>query len=204
MITLVDLKKLFDVSNNARMRLCDYVVDCVVDAVAFARGNRDSLRRCCSPSRQPEYALLRKFVDRLIRLSRPSIHAVVIALVYIDRLKFSGFLVPDGVTCERLVLGTLLLAIKYSSDFPTRKGDWVIAGLHFSRKEITRLEIKFLSALDYQLQVSVDQIRNHQRSICEAVTSLRAPRTCPYHVHAQRSRTIIPHATTRGTPQLLI
>lgn len=181
MITLADIKKLFDISNNARMRLCDYVVDCVADAVEFARENRYSLPCCCSPSRQPEYALLRKFVDRLIRLSRPSIHAVVIALVYVDRLKSTGFLVSDGVTCERLVLGTLLLAIKYLSDFPIRKGDWVISGLHFSRKEITRLEIKFLSALDYKLQVSDDKMRNHQRSICETVASLHIPRTCPYH-----------------------
>ncbi|KAI6127453.1 hypothetical protein EDD16DRAFT_1702539 [Pisolithus croceorrhizus] len=181
MITLVDLKKLFDVSNNVRMRLCDYVVDCVADAVEFARENSHPQPRCCSPSRHPEYALLRKFVDRLIKLSRPSIHAIVIALVYIDRLKFTGCLVADGATCERLALGTLLLATKYLSDFRIRNRDWIVAGLHFSRKEITQLEIKFLSALDYRLQVSDDKMRNYQRSICEAVASLHIPQTCLYH-----------------------
>ncbi|KAI6034551.1 hypothetical protein BKA83DRAFT_672532 [Pisolithus microcarpus] len=181
MITLVDLKKLFDISNNARMRLCDYVVDCVADAVEFARENRYSLPCCCSPSRQPEYALLRKFVDRLIRLSRPSIHAVVIALIYMDRLKSTGFLVADGVTCERLVLGTLLLAIKYLSDFPIRKGRLGYCWSAFQPKGDYPAGNQFLSALDYKLQVSDDKMRNHQRSICETVASLHIPRTCPYH-----------------------
>ncbi|KAI6152332.1 hypothetical protein BKA82DRAFT_2952831 [Pisolithus tinctorius] len=179
MSTTVDLKQFVDISNNQRHRLCDYIVDCVVDAVDFAGGYPPTY--CCPPSNQPEYALLRKLVILLVTLSHPSVYTIAVALVYIDRLILTGRLVFDNATRERLVLGALMLASKHQSDVPLEDEDWTAFSLPFSRKEIDQMELEFLDALEYDLQVLDDELLEHSLPIVEILSSIRTPWYCPDH-----------------------
>ncbi|KAI6034948.1 hypothetical protein F5J12DRAFT_923994 [Pisolithus orientalis] len=179
MSTTIDLEQFVDISNNARHRLCDYIVDCVVDAVDFARGCPQNY--CCPPSNQPEYACLRKFVILLVTLSHPLVHSIAVALVYIDRLIPTDRFVLGNAARERLVFGALMLASKHQSDDPLMNGDWSTFGLPFSRKEIDQMDLYFLDALEHDLQVSHDELLEHSLSIVEILSSLRQPWYCPDH-----------------------
>ncbi|KAI6152335.1 hypothetical protein BKA82DRAFT_2953295 [Pisolithus tinctorius] len=179
MSTTVDLEQSIDISNNARHRLCDCIVDCVVDAVDFTRGCPQNY--CCPPSNQSEYDCLRKFVILLVTLSHPSVHSIAVALVYIDRLILTERFVLDNAARKRLVLGSLMLASKHQSDVPLINGDWSAFNLPFSRKEIDQMELDFLDALEYDLQASDDELLEHSLSIVEILSSLRHPRYCPDH-----------------------
>ncbi|KAI6100202.1 hypothetical protein EDD16DRAFT_285842 [Pisolithus croceorrhizus] len=181
MNTTVDLQQPTYISNKAYLGLCDHIVDCVVDAVEFARGDPQS--RYCLPSHQPEYVPLRKFVVLLVKLSHTSVYLIATALVYIDRLKRTGRLVLDNAAHERLILGALMLASKHLADVPHGMGDMIDLILPFSKREIVQLELDFRNALEDNFEISDVEMLVQLQSIFTAVTSCQyrhPPQMCPY------------------------
>lgn len=181
MNSTVNLQHPIYISNKGLLGLCDHVVDRIVDAVEFARG--DPQFRYCLPSHQLEYAPLRKFVMLLVKLLRTSVCSIATALVYVDRLKSTGRLVLDNATHERLILGALMLASEHLDDVPHGFSDRTDLSLPFSRREIVQLEFDFRDALDDNLDVSDDEMSVQLHSIFEAVMSCQhrhPPQMCPH------------------------
>jgi len=91
----------------ASHRCLDHIVDCIIDAVEFSKGNSPSLYR---PSHLRESNLLRQFISRVLRLSHVPMGTVLIALAYMDEMKLRHTLDYGTATYERVFLGALILA----------------------------------------------------------------------------------------------
>lgn len=177
----VDLEQPIYISNKKLLGLCDHVVDRLVDAVEFAKGEPQF--RHCLPSHQLVYVPLRKFVVLVVKSLGTSVYSIAIALAYIDRLKSTGRLVLDNATHERLILGALMLASEHLSDVPHKLSDRTDLVLPFSREEIVQLEFDFRNALDDNLDISADEMSAQLHSIFEAVVSCHhrhPPEMCPH------------------------
>ncbi|KAI6034947.1 hypothetical protein F5J12DRAFT_5209 [Pisolithus orientalis] len=189
MANTINLKYLPNLTHHVESRLHDYVVDCVVNAVEFSRGNLFP-HRCCPPSQLPEFALLKQFVTRMIKKSGISVYGIAVSLVYIDRLKREELLTNyKEAIYERLFIGALILALKhiYPGD-STTSCDWAKASLLFNRVQVEELELEFIGALDRRLDVAGYELLLHQLVISQIVSSLTTPRICPLHDNSRPMR----------------
>lgn len=199
MTSTINLKYLTSLTNDMRSRLHDYVVDYVVDAVDFSRGNMFPLRNCCPPSQLPEYALFKEFVIRVIEQSRASVYAIAVALVYVNRLKKQKEFSYEKAVYERLFTGALLLSHGHLSKDRSCTGcDWAVVNLILNRAEIKELELHFLETLGHELDVADYELLEHELAISQIVCSLHAPRICPQHDNSRpvRAKFCPPHHCT--------
>ncbi|KAI6152354.1 hypothetical protein BKA82DRAFT_677443 [Pisolithus tinctorius] len=182
MANTINLKYLTNLTHDIESRLHDYVVDCIVNAVEFSRGNLFP-RRCCPPSQLPEYSLLRQFAVRMIKKSGVSVYGIAVALVYIDRLKREELLANyKEAVYERLFIGTLVLALRHlGHGDSTTSHDWARMSMLFNRAEVEELELQFIVALDHKLDVAGYELLPHQLVISQIASSLTTPRICPLH-----------------------
>ncbi|KAI6034949.1 hypothetical protein F5J12DRAFT_790028 [Pisolithus orientalis] len=182
MSNTISLKYLPNLTHDVESRLHDYVVDCVVNAVEFSKGNL-SPRRCCPPSQLPEFALFKQFVTRMIKKSGVSVHGIAVALVYIDRLKQEELLTNyKEAVYERLFIGALILALKHLGHGNlTTSHDWARMSLLFNPVQIEELELEFIVALDHKLGVAGFELLLHRLVILQITSSLTTPRICPLH-----------------------
>ncbi|KAI6128662.1 hypothetical protein EDD16DRAFT_1547355 [Pisolithus croceorrhizus] len=199
MTSTVNLKYLTSLTNDMRSRMYDYVVDYVVYAVDFSRGNLFPLRKCCPPSRLPEYALFKDFVIRVIEQSRVSVYGVAVALVYVNRLKKQKEFGYEAAVYERLFTGALLLSQSHISKYRPHTGcDWAVVNLILNQAEIRELELHFLETLGHDLDVADYELLEHELAITRIICSLHVPRICPHHDNSRpvRAKFCPPHHCT--------
>ena len=89
----------------------DHIVDCIVDAVEFSKGNSPSLYR---PSYLGESSLFKQFISRVLDFSNVPTGTVLIALAYVDQMKLRYTLDYGSDTYERVFIGSLILANQVS------------------------------------------------------------------------------------------
>ncbi|KAJ7161624.1 hypothetical protein C8R46DRAFT_862789, partial [Mycena filopes] len=144
----------------------DYVVDIVVDTVHFAKTStsesitpvsRDRGRRRPSPYQQ-EFLPFVKTV-----LSRPEVTppTLLTALVYIHRARPHLVISVEAYASQRVFLGALILASKYTNDSRVKNVDWASSTELFGKREVGSIERQFLSLLDWKLRVSQSDLLAH-------------------------------------------
>jgi hypothetical protein len=142
--------------------LIDYVVQCTVEAVDFAL---DRVSSSSTPNVH-RHAKFTEFVSQV--LSRSDVKASVIlgSLVYIHRAKPYLSIGTEQWACERVFLGALILAAKYTNDSTLRNVHWALCTRVFGKRDVGRIEREFLQVLNWDLSISEDDILSHHHSIC--------------------------------------
>ena len=106
-------------------------------------------------SKSPPKVTLQYFLGRIKKYSQIEKSTLIIILIYADRMCITSGIILNPHNIHRIILGCLLLAIKYNEDiYFTNEQYSKIGGV--SLKEINDLESYSIQFLDYNLYVSED------------------------------------------------
>ncbi|KAJ7463370.1 hypothetical protein FB451DRAFT_996776, partial [Mycena latifolia] len=135
-------------------RIVDYIVDCVSDTVAFALG------RPAAPASATKRAFS-TFVSTLHSHAEVALPTILTALVYVARarphLSFSSQS-PTSYALERVWLGALIAASKYTQDSTLKNVHWALCTGVFGVGDVGRIEREFLEVLDWELGVREGEV----------------------------------------------
>ncbi|KAL4250014.1 Cyclin PHO80-like protein [Abortiporus biennis] len=143
--------------------LVDYIVECIRDTVQTALG-------CAAPV-HPQFLYnlernnLAKFMTRIIYKANIQVPTLLVALVYISRSKHYLHMIADKWANERVFLGALIVAYKYTNDVTFKNYQWAVSTGVFGVRDIGRIEREFLDVLDYQLAFTEEDILSHHEAI---------------------------------------
>jgi len=144
--------------------LLDYVVQCTVEAVDFALG-RVSSSTNSNPKDVYRHAEFTEFVSSVLSRSEMKAPVILASLVYIHRAMPHLSIGTEQWACERVFLGALILAAKYTNDSTLRNVHWALCTGVFGKRDVGRIEREFLQVLNWDLSISEDDILSHHHSI---------------------------------------
>ncbi|KAJ7463351.1 hypothetical protein FB451DRAFT_1562336 [Mycena latifolia] len=131
-------------------RVVDYIVDCVADTVASAMGHPASPAPSSSASTKRAFT---SFVRTLHSRAEVALPTILTALVYVSRARpFLSIALPQ-YALERVWLGALIAASKYTQDSTLKNVHWALCTGVFGVGDIGRIEREFLGVLDWELGV---------------------------------------------------
>ena len=106
-------------------------------------------------TKYPPKVTLQYFFGRIKRYAGIEKSTLIIILIYADRMCTTSGIILNPHNIHRIILGCLLLAIKYNEDiYYTNKHYAEVGGL--SVKEINELEFFSFQLLDFNLYISDD------------------------------------------------
>ncbi|KAJ7731123.1 hypothetical protein DFH07DRAFT_906161 [Mycena maculata] len=167
----------------------EYLVDCVSETVDHALGR-------ASPSYSPARGRLQKFTNfatTIIDRAEVPPATVLVTLVYIARARPHLTIALEEYAFERVFLGALIAAAKYTNDSTLKNVHWALCTGVFGKRDIGRIEREFLAVLDWELGVAEADLLAHHEALMEAVSGVRiehlavpvpAPRAAHTHTHA--------------------
>ncbi len=103
-------------------------------------------------SRTPPPITIRNYLKRIEQYAKCSDSCYIVALIYIDRLMQKSSLRPTRLNVHRLLMTSVLLAIKFSEDFYYDNEYYSKVG-GMTQRELNALEKEMLSMLDFALFV---------------------------------------------------
>lgn len=121
-------------------------------------------------SDQPDLPSLERFICSLVRKSNVQAATLMSSLVYLGRLKRRLPPVAKGLRCttHRIFLATLILTAKFLNDSSPKNKHWAeyshvraYAPFGFSRTEVNLMEKQLLFLLDWDLNISEDDLFLH-------------------------------------------
>ncbi|KAJ7613069.1 hypothetical protein FB45DRAFT_759439 [Roridomyces roridus] len=140
-----------------------YLVSRISSTVSY------SLKRSgVSPSFTRTPAHLQKFTTFVTTvLSRAEVSAtdVLVTLVYLTRARHHLTIALEEWALERVFLGALICASKYTNDSTLRNVHWALCTGVFGKRDIGRIEREFLEVLDWDLGVSAEDVLAHREGI---------------------------------------
>jgi hypothetical protein len=144
--------------------LIDYVVACVYDTIN------------CALSRAPgaRSAHARKFTNFVTNvLSRAEVAppTQLVALAYIARARTHLSIALEEWALERVFLGALIVASKYTQDSTLKNVHWALVTGVFGKRDIGRIEREFIEVLDWQLGVAEADVLAHHAGLVSASSS---------------------------------
>ncbi|KAJ7029416.1 hypothetical protein C8F04DRAFT_1116862 [Mycena alexandri] len=165
----------------------DYVVECVVDTVDYAMGRTPARGR--SPH-SPYKQKFTPFVQTVLARAEVTAATVITTLVYVARARPHLSVALEEWALERVFLGALIVASKYTNDSTLKNVHWALCTGVFGKRDIGRIEREFLDVLDWQLVVSEDDLLAHHEGLLAA--SRRSS--------ALASRVVLKSAPLRAAP----
>jgi hypothetical protein len=151
MLKLLEL----DIDRN----LLDFIVQTTIDTIAFAyNGPSTSQSRGRSTSRSNKHAAFAEFASNVVLRSEVTIGVLLAALVYIERSRPHLCVETEEWACERVFLGALMVASKYTNDSTLKNVHWALVTGTFGKRDVGRIEREFLDVLDWELGVSEAEI----------------------------------------------
>ncbi|KAG1728616.1 uncharacterized protein EDB91DRAFT_1161312 [Suillus paluster] len=120
----------------------EYVVDCVVDTVDYAMGPM---------SRHSEHTKFTTFVSNVLTRAEVTIPTLLVSLVYINRAKPHLQIALEEWACERVFLGAIMVASKFTNDSTLKNVHWALCTGVFGKRDVGRIEREFLDVLDFDL-----------------------------------------------------
>ncbi|KAJ7148822.1 hypothetical protein C8R46DRAFT_1310901 [Mycena filopes] len=184
----------------------DYVVECVVETVDYAIGRIPSAtnpaptqgRATHSPFTQKFTA----FVQTVVSGTDVTAATVLTALVYIHRARPHLSIALEEWALERVFLGALITASKYTNDSTLKNAHWALCSGVLGKRDVGRIEREFLAVLDWELGVSESDILAHHEGLLAAsmrsstlasrVVRKSAPAAPIHHVHVHTWRPSVP------------
>ena len=138
------------VSKELRI-ISDLLTDICEEGTGF-KDNNTSLIKPFISKKIPNVSI-RNYLERLSKYSKIENNTLLLVLIYIDRICELNKIRLNYFNIHKLILGGLLIAIKYNEDdyfsniFYSKVGG-------VSKKEIDNLEYEFLTLIDFNLYVS--------------------------------------------------
>lgn len=142
----------------------DYVVQCTTEAVDFALGRVSSFNTS-NPKHVNRHAEFAEFVSNVLSRSQVRVPIILVSLVYIHRAMPYLSIGMEQWACERVFLGALISAAKYTSDSTLRNVHWAMCTGLFGKRDVGRIEREFLQVLNWDLSISEDDVLSHHHSI---------------------------------------
>jgi len=177
----------------------DYIVNSVIETVhvAFAYSSVEPSRK--KLSQEEKRANLFRFVARMIKLADMKMPTVLVALVYIERAKDCLRIATEELAYERVFLGALMTASKYTQDSCLRNTHWAICTGFWSIRDVGHIEREFLDVLDFELSFTEDDILSHYAPLTAAAQQTRPSRLSRLSSHLPRLSTT-PSVPTSSVP----
>ncbi|KAJ7129928.1 hypothetical protein C8R46DRAFT_1202310 [Mycena filopes] len=177
----------------------EYVVESVSETVDYALGrsasvpsDSDSSDSGSSPrGRSPSPYTLKftTFVTNVLSRAEIPTPTVLTALVYVARARPHLSIALEEWALERVFLGALITASKYTNDSTLKNVHWALCTGVFGKRDVGRIEREFLEVLDWELGVSESDLLAHHEGLLAA--SLRSSALASRHT---RSKTTAAHA----------
>jgi len=144
-------------------KLTDYIAETTINAVDTALGYQSTAwnRISLGSKRVP----FKRFVWDVIRRAGVKMPVLLTTLVYINRAKPHLHIETEDWACERVFLGALMAASKFTNDSTLRNVHWALATGVFGKRDVNRIEREFLQVLAWQLQFTKEDILVHHGAI---------------------------------------
>ncbi|KAF7310126.1 Cyclin N-terminal domain-containing protein [Mycena indigotica] len=135
-----------------------YLIDTVVDAVDFAMGR--------SPRSHVRFrASFTTFVNDVLTRAEVAPATVLAALVYIARARAHLSIALEEWALERVFLGALIVASKYTNDSTLKNVHWALCTGVFGKRDVGRIEREFLEVLDWELGIREADLMAHHTAL---------------------------------------
>ncbi|KAJ7868184.1 hypothetical protein B0H13DRAFT_1059428 [Mycena leptocephala] len=170
-----ELMQLLDIHFSPRV--IDYVVACVADTVDYAFGQ---------PSAPPsQLSSFKRLVSSTLSYADVSPATLLVTLVYIARARPHLSIALAQWARERVFLGALIAASKYTQDSTLKNAHWALVSGVFGTGDIGRIEREFLEVLDWELGVREGDVLALHAGLVAAAAS-NSPQT-PLSISRQRN-----------------
>ncbi|KAJ7633273.1 hypothetical protein FB45DRAFT_1148935 [Roridomyces roridus] len=141
----------------------DYFVHYISDTVAYAmRYSGASSSRIHSSLNSPESRQKHTaFVRTVLARAEIATPTILVALSYLARSRPHLAIARETWAFERVFLGALILATKYTDDSTLKNVHWAICSGVFGKRDVGRIEREFLEVLDWELGVKEEELVVH-------------------------------------------
>lgn len=151
-------------------KFANYLAEAAIDAVDAALGNAFTARSTTPPNSR-RASTFKYFVWNFIRNISMGMPILLVTLVYITRAKRYLRIEMEDRAYERVFLGALVVASKYTNDASFRSVRWALATVvtgkqvTFGKRDVNRIEREFLGVLDWKLGFTQEHILVHYDAI---------------------------------------
>ncbi|KAJ7841759.1 hypothetical protein B0H13DRAFT_2239417 [Mycena leptocephala] len=152
----------------------DYLVDAVAETVDYAMGRTHSttgLASSVTRGRSTHSPYLQKFttfVSTVLARAEVAPATVLVSLVYIHRARPHLSIALEEWALERVFLGSLIVASKYTNDSTLKNVHWALCTGVFGKRDVGRIEREFLDVLDWDLSVGESDLLAHHEGLLAA------------------------------------
>ncbi|KLO14928.1 hypothetical protein SCHPADRAFT_888947 [Schizopora paradoxa] len=143
------------VHSKVNERVVDYIVERVVDTVAYGLGRPSSSKLLLVPEGQDTFPT---FVHKVLRRAEVTMSVVIGALTYIERARSHLRIAVEEWALHRVFLGSLILAAKYLNDSSLKNAHWALCTRLFGKRDVARVEREFLDVLNWELAVKENDV----------------------------------------------
>ncbi|KAJ6563692.1 hypothetical protein DFH09DRAFT_1364075 [Mycena vulgaris] len=167
-------------------QVIDYVVDCVAETVEYALGR--------TPTRSTYVPKLTTFVCTVLARAEVTPPTLLTALIYVARARPHLSIALEEWALERVFLGALIAASKYTNDSTLKNVHWALCTGVFGKGDIGRIEREFLEVLDWELGVGEADLMAHHAGLAFALKPepVRAPEPKLLSVPRHMRKTSVP------------
>ncbi|KAK7038292.1 cyclin N-terminal domain-containing protein, partial [Favolaschia claudopus] len=157
----------------------DYLVDAVAETVDFALGRTHTPHghlAAASPisrgrsTQSPYLQKFSSFVSTVLSRAEVTPATVLVSLVYISRARPHLSIALEEWALERVFLGSLIVASKYTNDSTLKNVHWALCTGVFGKRDIGRIEREFLDVLDWDLSITETDVMAHHEGLIAAAT----------------------------------
>ncbi|KAJ7651041.1 hypothetical protein FB45DRAFT_1018399 [Roridomyces roridus] len=138
----------------------EYIVDCVSHTVDHAFGR---------PPRRTRSRRFTSFVGTVLSRAEIPTPTVLVALHYMARARPHLTIAVPQYALERVFLGALVCAAKYTNDSTLKNIHWGMCTGVFGAGDIGRIEREFLEVLDWELGVTEEDLLRYHKGLVRAV-----------------------------------
>ncbi|KZV65939.1 hypothetical protein PENSPDRAFT_744900 [Peniophora sp. CONT] len=154
----------------------DYLIDVVEDTVDAALGRSATRGRTLKRAHSEQFATL---VHNVLTRAEVELPVILTTLAYLDRARPHLHIALEEWANERVFLGALIVASKYTNDSSLKNIHWAMCTGIFGKRDIGRIEREFLSVLDWDLSISEDDALAHYAQLMPEVHLSALPPMSP-------------------------
>ncbi|VDB82878.1 unnamed protein product [Peniophora sp. CBMAI 1063] len=155
----------------------DYLIDAVEDTVDAALGR--SAPRGRALKRRAHDVAFGDLVRNVLTRAEVEMPVILTTLAYLDRARPHLHIALEEWANERVFLGALIVASKYTNDSSLKNIHWAMCTGIFGKRDIGRIEREFLSVLDWELSISEEDVLAHHAELSRLMPELHHSAVAP-------------------------